>query len=41
MADDLPGGVIDRAWERILADADGDLPTYDDPRRTDAVGLRY
>ncbi|MGC9319143.1 MAG: sulfatase family protein [Armatimonadota bacterium] len=40
-ADDLPDGVLDRAWKRIMADAAGELPTYDDPRRTDAVGLRY
>ena len=38
---ELPPDVFDRAWERILADADGDLPVYDNPRRTDAVGLRY
>jgi arylsulfatase A-like enzyme len=39
--DELPEEVFERAWQRILADADGDLPVYDNPRRTDAVGLRY
>ncbi len=38
---ELPPDVFDRAWQRLLADAGGDLPVYDNPRRTDAVGLRY
>lgn len=37
----LPREVAQRAWQRILDDAGGDLPVYEDPRRTDAVGLRY
>ncbi len=41
IVDDLPQEVFDRAWERILADAGGDLPVYENPRQTDAVGLRY
>ncbi len=41
IAGELPEDVFARAWERILADADGGLPVYENPRRTDAVGLRY
>ncbi len=41
VADSLPAGVFETAWRRILDDAGGELPVYDDPRRTDAVGLRY
>ncbi|MBD3292125.1 MAG: sulfatase-like hydrolase/transferase [Armatimonadia bacterium] len=41
LVNELPPDVYDRAWDRILADAGGDLPVYDNPRRTDAVGLRY
>ncbi len=41
IADELPQAIFDSAWERILEDAGGDLPTYENPRQTDAVGLRY
>lgn len=37
----LPAGVFERAWQRILADAGGELPVYENPQRTDAVGMRY
>lgn len=41
VVEDLPPDVYDRAWRLLLEDAGGDLPVYENPRRTDAVGLRY
>jgi arylsulfatase A-like enzyme len=41
LMEELPPDVFDRAWQRILADAGGELPVYENPRQTDAVGLRY
>ena len=38
---ELPPDVFDRAWHRIIEDAGGELPVYENPRQTDAVGLRY
>jgi arylsulfatase A-like enzyme len=41
IAESLDSAVLEMAWERILADAGGELPVYEDPRGTDAIGLRY
>ncbi len=38
ISDELDEAVFAAAWERILADAGGELPVYDMERLTDAVG---
>ena len=38
VADSVPSSVFKRAWERILADAEGDLPDYRGMNFTDAIG---
>jgi hypothetical protein len=30
--------VAERAWARILADGDGEMPVYVNGKRTDAIG---
>lgn len=37
---DLDTALLQRAWERILADAGGELPVYDVKQLTDAIGHR-
>jgi hypothetical protein len=32
--------AFQRGWERLKADAGGDLPDYRDRKRTDAIGQR-
>jgi len=40
LADALPAEVFARAWERLLADAGGELPRYDEDFWTDAIGQK-
>jgi len=38
IADSLEPAIFEMAWERIMADARGEMPVYVDGRRTDAIG---
>ncbi|MFO7945920.1 MAG: hypothetical protein R6V19_03810, partial [Armatimonadota bacterium] len=41
ISDDLDDAVFQRAWNRILEDAGGEVPVYDDAHVTDAIGQTY
>ena len=36
--DQLPAAVLSRAWERLVADAGGEIPVYQGAVKTDAIG---
>ncbi len=40
IADSLEPAIFEQAWERIMADAGGEMPVYKDGRRTDAIGQK-
>ncbi len=40
IADSLEPAIFEEAWEKIMADAGGEMPVYVDGRRTDAIGQK-